>query len=357
MPKKAIHEATTWRLEILDKDGKADKALLPDLAGEQMVALYTDMVKIRKYDEKALNLQRQGRIGTYGSIRGQEAAQAGLAHAIEADDWLIPSFREHGLMILRGIPAHYIYAFWKGDERGSIIPDHVNCLPTSIPVGSQLLHATGVGLALKLKGQRSAAIGFAGDGATSEGDFHEALNFAGVFKTPTVFFIQNNQWAISVPFRQQTAADSIAQRADSYGIPGIQVDGNDVLAVYAASREALERARSGDGPTLIEALTYRMESHTTADDASRYRPDSELEYWRDRDPIDRMNKYLLSKKLWSAAQEEALQREAAALVEDEVAKLEAMPAPKPSDIFDHMYKEMPWNLREQRDALLSEVAR
>jgi pyruvate dehydrogenase E1 component alpha subunit len=357
MPKKAIHEATTWRLEILDKDGKADKALLPDLSGDRMVALYTDMVKIRKYDEKALNLQRQGRIGTYGSIRGQEAAQAGLAHAIESEDWIIPSFREHGLMILRGIPAHYIYAFWKGDERGSIIPDDVNCLPTSIPVGSQLLHATGVGLALKLKGQRSAAIGFAGDGATSEGDFHEALNFAGVFRTPTVFFIQNNQWAISVPFKQQTAAASIAQRADSYGIPGIQVDGNDVLAVYAASKEALERARSGEGPTLIEALTYRMESHTTADDASRYRPDEDLEYWRARDPIDRMHKYLLSRRLWNAGREEALQKEAAALVEEEVAKLEAMAAPNPSDIFDHMYKEMPWNLREQRDALMSEVGR
>ncbi len=357
MPRKLVHEAATYRLEILDKDGVVDKALMPELSGDQLVALYRDMVQIRKYDEKALNLQRQGRINTYGSIRGQEAAQAGIALAMAPQDWLVPSFREHGVMTLRGVPAHLVYAYWKGDERGSVMPEGVNCLPTSVPVGSQLVHAAGVGLAFKLRKEDAVAVGFGGDGSTSEGDFHEALNFAGVYKAPVVFFIQNNQWAISVPFKNQTAAESIAQRAAGYGMPGIQVDGNDALAVYAASREALDRARSGGGPTLIEAHTYRMESHTTADDATRYRPPEELEHWRQRDPIDRMRKLLESRKLWNDAKEQAFLLEAAANVEAEVAALEAMPAPDPADIFNHMYGEIPWNLREQRDALLREVGR
>ncbi len=355
MPRTPIHEATTLRLEILDKDGLADEALMPDLSAGQLQELYRSMVRMRKFDEKALNLQRQGRIGTYGSTRGQEAAQAGLAMAMEPQDWMIPSFREQGVMMARGIPPHLIYAFWKGDERGSVFPEGVRCLPTAIPVASQLLHAVGVGLALKLRDEKAAAVGFAGDGASSEGDFHEALNFAGVFKTRTVFFIQNNGWAISVPFRRQTAAVSIAQRAWGYGIEGIQVDGNDVLAVYAASKEALERARRGDGATLLEAVTYRMESHTTADDATRYRPSEETARWLERDPVDRMRKFLSRKKLWSDKKEEALMEACTAEVEAEVAALDAMPAPDPADIMSHMFQEMPWNLQEQREALAQEL--
>ena len=357
MPKTPIHESTTLRLEVLDKDGTVDVSLMPDLADGQLQELYRSMVRIRKFDEKALNLQRQGRMGTYGSIRGQEAAQAGIAMAMGPKDWLVPSFREQGVMMLRGIPPHLLYAFWKGDERGSVFPEGSRCLPVAIPVASQLLHAAGIGMALKLRNEEAAAVGFAGDGASSEGDFHEALNFAGVFKARTVFFIQNNQWAISVPFRHQTAAASIAQRASSYGIEGIQVDGNDVLAVYAASKEALERARRGEGPTLIEAVTYRMESHTTADDATRYRPPEEVAYWQERDPIDRMRKYLVSKKLWNDKKEQALLESCAVDVEAEVAALEAMPAPDPTDIVSHMFRELPWNLQEQRDALAREVGR
>ena len=357
MPKKVVHEAATYRLEILDRDGKADKALLPELTADQLLWLYGQMVRLRRFDEKALNLQRQGRLGTYASMRGQEAAQVGVSLALAPEDWVVPSFREHGLQILHGYPPHLIYAFWKGDERGSAPPEGIRCLPPSIPVGSQLLHAAGLALSLKLKGEKAVAVGCAGDGASSEGDFHEALNFAGVFGVPAVFLIQNNQWAISVPFKHQTAAETIAQRAHGYGIQGIQVDGNDVLAVYAAAKEALDRARSGGGATLIEALTYRMENHTTADDAVRYRPAEELEYWKARDPIDRMRKFLVGRKLWSDAKEEALLLEAAAWVEGEVAALEAMPAPSPADIFDHMYKEIPWNLRAQREELLGEVGR
>lgn len=357
MPKTPIYEAITMRLEILDKDGKVDASLVPDLTDDQLQELYRSMVRIRKYDEKALNLQRQGRIGTYGSIRGQEAAQAGIAMAMGPKDWLVPSFREQGVMLLRGIPPHLIYAFWKGDERGSVFPEGARCLPVAIPVASQLVHAAGIGMALKLRGEEAASVGFAGDGASSEGDFHEALNFAGVFKARTVFFIQNNQWAISVPFKHQTAAASIAQRASSYGIEGIQVDGNDVLAVYAASKEALERARRGEGPTLIEALTYRMDNHTTADDATRYRAPEEVAYWQERDPVDRMRKFLVSKKLWNDKKEQALLESCAAEVEAAVAALEAMPAPDPTDIVSHMFKELPWNLQEQRDALAGEVGR
>lgn len=357
MPKKPIHEATTWRLEILDKDGKVDKDLMPDLSPAQLVDLYRSMVRMRKFDEKALLLQRQGRMGTWGSLRGQEAAQTGIALAMEAQDWTVPSFREHGVMMLRGVPLHLVYAYWKGDERGSAFPEGVHCLPNSVPVASQFVHAAGLGLAFRLRKEPAVAVGFGGDGSSSEGDFHEALNFAGVFRSQAVFFVQNNQWAISVPFRSQTAAGSIAQRASGYGIEGIQVDGNDVLAVYAASKEALDRARSGGGATLIEAVTYRMESHTTADEASRYRPAEEIAYWQERDPIDRMRAFLRSRKLWDDAKEQALLEEASAWVEKGVETLEAMPAPDPADIFNHMYAEIPANLREQRDALLSEVGR
>ncbi len=357
MPRKIIHQAVTERLEILDRDGRVDKALLPDLSNDQLLTLYRMMIQMRKLDEKALNLQRQGRMGTYASLRGQEACQAGMALALEPQDWLVPSFREHGIMMLRGIPAHLVYAFWKGDERGDLFPEGVNCLPPSIPVGSQLIHAAGVGMALKLRQAAAVAVGFAGDGASSEGDFHEALNFAGVFQAQTVFLIQNNQWAISVPFKRQTAAESIAQKAHAYGIQGIQVDGNDVLAVYAAAKEAADRARSGGGPTLIEALTYRMENHTTADDAIRYRPAEELQFWRERDPIDRMRKFLVSRKLWNDKKEAALAEEAAAAIEAEVERLEAMPAPSPVEMFETMYAQMPWNLQEQRDEMAKEVGR
>lgn len=357
MPKKVLYEAWTERLEILDKDGVVDEPLMPDLSDSKLAGLYRSMVLMRKFDEKALSLQRQGRMGTFGSLRGQEAAQAGLALAMAPQDWLVPSFREHGVMLLRGIPGHLIYAFWKGDERGSLFPEGTRCLPPAIPVASQLPHAVGLGMALDLKNEDAVAVGCAGDGASSEGDFHEALNFAGVFKAKTVFFIQNNQWAISVPFKKQTAAASIAQRSHGYGIAGIQVDGNDVLAVYTASKDALDRARSGGGSTLIEALTYRMESHTTADDAVRYRPKDEVEYWAARDPVARMRTFLVSRKLWNDKKETALIEEVSASVEEDVRRLEAMPPPSPSDMFDSMYAQLPPNLQRQREALLREVLR
>jgi pyruvate dehydrogenase E1 component alpha subunit len=355
MPRTRVYEAVTERLEILDLDGSVDDSLMPELDGDRVVAIYRDMVRMRGFDDKALKLQRQGRMGTWPPIRGQEAVQAGVGHAITDADWLIPAFREHGVMLLKGIPGHLIYAYWAGDERGSCYPEGVRCFPVAVPVGSQWQHGTGVGLSLKLRGEAAAAVAFGGDGSTSEGDFHEALNCAGVFRVPTVFVIQNNQWAISVPLHQQTASQTLAQKAHAYGIPGIQVDGNDVFAVYVATVEALDRARRGDGPTLIEAVTYRLGDHTTADDASRYRSDDEVAAWELRDPITRLRRHLEARALWDAGRESDLEQEVRGWVDEQVLALEAMPPQSHEDLFTHMYAEIPPHVREQMEALAEEV--
>ncbi|HSN53992.1 MAG TPA: pyruvate dehydrogenase (acetyl-transferring) E1 component subunit alpha [Candidatus Sulfomarinibacteraceae bacterium] len=355
MPRTQVYHAVTERLEILDPSGAVDQALMPDLGDEAVQAIYRDMVRMRAMDDKALKLQRQGRMGTWPPIKGQEAVQAGVARAMADEDWLIPAFREHGVMLLRGVPAHLIYAYWAGDERGSCYPEGVRVFPVAVPVGSQWQHGAGVGLSLKLRGERGVAVTFGGDGSTSEGDFHEALNCAGVFQVPAVFVIQNNQWAISVPLHRQTASETLAQKAHAYGVPGIQVDGNDAFAVYAAAAEALERARGGGGPTLIEAVTYRIGDHTTADDASRYRPDEEVAAWQERDPILRLRRYLEGRKLWDEEREQALWEEARAWVDEQVEAMEAMPPQDPADIFTHMYAELPPNLAEQLAELREEV--
>jgi len=347
MPKTQVYHAVTERLEILGPDGTVDKDLLPELGEERVRSMYLDMIRMRAMDDKALKLQRQGRMGTWPPIKGQEAIQAGVAQAMADDDWLIPAFREHGIMWLRGVPAHLIYAYWAGDERGSAFPEGVRVFPVAVPVGSQWQHGTGVGLSLKLRGEDAVAVTFGGDGSTSEGDFHEAMNCAGVFRTPCVFVIQNNQWAISVPLHQQTASETLAQKAHAYGIPGVQVDGNDVFAVYSAAAEAIDNARRGGGPTLIEAVTYRLGDHTTADDASRYREDEEVEAWAERDPIVRLRSFLEQRGWWDADREQAAQSEAQTWVDRMVAEAEAMPPQDAGDIFTHMYAELPPNLAEQ----------
>ena len=355
MPRTRVYEAITERLEILDLEGSVDQALMPSLDDERVLAMYRDMVRMRAFDDKALKLQRQGRMGTWPPIRGQEAVQVGVGYAMTEADWLIPAFREHGVMLLKGVPGHLIYTFWSGDERGSCFPEGVRCFPVAVPVGSQWQHGAGVGLSLKLRGEAAAAVVFGGDGSTSEGDFHEALNCAGVFQVPTVFVIQNNQWAISIPLHRQTASATLAQKAHAYGIPGLQVDGNDVFAVWSASTEALERARSGGGPTLIEAVTYRIGDHTTADDASRYRSDEEVASWRARDPIVRLRRFLEVRGLWDDGREGELDAEAHAWVDEQVHAFEAMPPQSPEDLFTHMYGETPPHLQEQMAALLEEV--
>jgi len=355
MPRTRVYEAITERLEILAPDGSVDQALMPELDDERVLATYRDMVQMRAFDDKALKLQRQGRMGTWPPIRGQEAVQAGVGHAMTEADWLLPAFREHGVMLLKGVPGHLIYAYWAGDERGSCFPEGVRCFPVAVPVGSQWQHGAGVGLSLKLRGEAAAAVTFGGDGSTSEGDFHEALNCAGVFQVPAVFVIQNNQWAISIPLHRQTASATLAQKAHAYGIPGLQVDGNDVFAVWAAATEALERARSGGGPTLIEAVTYRIGDHTTADDATRYRSEEEVASWQARDPIARLRRYLDARGLWDDARETELAEQVHAWVDEQVRALEAMPPQSPEDLFTHMYGETPPHLREQMAALVEEV--
>jgi len=355
MPRTKVYEAVTERLEILDTEGQVDAALMPELDPSRSRDLYRDMVLMRTFDTKALKLQRQGRMGTWPPIKGQEAIQAGVALAMGDNDWLIPAFREHGIMVLRGVPLHLVFAYWAGDERGSSYPEEVRCFPVAVPVGSQWQHGTGVGLSLKLREEDAVAVTFGGDGSTSEGDFHEAVNCAGVFGTKTVFVIQNNQWAISVPLHRQTAAETLAQKAHAYGIPGIQVDGNDVFAVYVAATDAIERTRRGEGPSLIEAVTYRLGDHTTADDASRYRSEEELEEWEGRDPILRLRRYLVEQGLWDDDQETVLLEEAASWVDGQVKALEEMEPQAPEDIFTSMYAALPPHVVEQMQSLLEEV--
>ena len=355
MPRTKVYEAVTERLEILDTEGGVDLALMPEIDPSRIRDLYRDMVLMRTFDTKALKLQRQGRMGTWPPIKGQEAIQAGVALAMGETDWLIPAFREHGIMVLRGVPLHLVFAYWAGDERGSSYPEDVRCFPVAVPVGSQWQHGTGVGLSLKMRDEDAVAVTFGGDGSTSEGDFHEAVNCAGVFGTKTVFVIQNNQWAISVPLHRQTAAETLAQKAHAYGIPGIQVDGNDVFAVYAAATEAIERTRRGEGPSLIEAVTYRLGDHTTADDASRYRPEEELEEWEGRDPILRLRRYLVEQGLWDDDQETVLLEEATSWVDGQVKALEEMEPQAPEEIFTSMYAAMPPHVVEQMQSLLEEV--
>ena len=355
MPRTKVYEAVTERLEILDTEGRVDTALMPEIDPSRIRDLYRDMVLMRTFDTKALKLQRQGRMGTWPPIKGQEAVQTGVAMAMGENDWLIPAFREHGIMVLRGVPLHLVFAYWAGDERGSCYPEDVRCFPVAVPVGSQWQHGAGVGLSLKLRGEDAVAVTFGGDGSTSEGDFHEAVNCAGVFGAKTVFVIQNNQWAISVPLHRQTAAETLAQKAHAYGISGIQVDGNDVFAVYAAATEAIERTRRGDGPCLIEAVTYRLGDHTTADDASRYRPEEELEKWEGRDPILRLRRYLVEQGLWDDDQEAVLLEEATNWVDGQVKALEEMEPQVPEEIFTSMYAAMPPHVVEQMQSLLEEV--
>ncbi len=355
MPRSRVYQAVTERLEILDTEGRVDDALMPELDPSRIRDLYRDMVLMRAFDDKALKLQRQGRMGTWPPIKGQEAVQAGVALAMGDGDWLIPAFREHGVMVLRGVPLHLIYAYWAGDERGSSFPEGVRCFPVAVPVGSQWQHGAGVGLSLKLSGDDAVAVTFGGDGSTSEGDFHEGLNCAAVFDARTVFVIQNNQWAISVPLHQQTKAETLAQKAHAYGMPGIQVDGNDVFAVFVAAHEAVERARRGEGPSLIEAVTYRLGDHTTADDASRYRGDDEVREWEGRDPILRLRRYLERVGLWDDDQETALLEEARSWVDGQVAALEEMEPQAPEEIFSSMYAEMPPHLAEQQKDLSEEI--
>src|SRR2546426_4818836 len=298
MPRTALEPRfQVEHLSILDSEGNLDAALEPKLSDRDLRSLYRAMLLGRRLDERMVRLQRQGRIGTFAPIKGQEASQLGSVAAIRPSDWMVPSFRETASMIWRGWPIEKLLLYFAGYlEGGQPAPDQRD-LPITIPVSTQLPHAVGLAYAAQYREDDVVVMAYFGDGATSEGDFHEALNFAGVWHVPVVFLCQNNQWAISVPLKKQTNSKTIAQKAIAYGFPGIQVDGNDMLAVYAASREAVDRARAGEGPTLIECVTYRLGGHTTADDPTKYRSTEEVAEWERRDPLTRFRAYLEKKDL------------------------------------------------------------
>jgi pyruvate dehydrogenase E1 component alpha subunit len=329
-------------------------ATLPKFAAEpaELVKLYRAMVLTRAFDAKAIALQRTGRLGTYASSLGQEAVAVGLASAMRPEDVLVPSFREHGAQLWRGTTLLELLLYWGGDERGNVFGGPTQDFPVNVPVGSHAPHAVGVALAFKLRREKRAAVCVFGDGASSKGDVAEALNIAGVWKLPVVFVINNNGWAISMPVARQTAAPTLAHKAIAAGITGERVDGNDVIAVRDTVERALARARGGAGPTLIEAVTYRLGDHTTADDASRYRDDAEVSaHWTD-EPIARLRRYLTKIGAWRKESEEHLLAEIGRTIEEAVAQYLATAAQPFATIFDFTYAALPKDLAEQRAAAL-----
>ena len=347
----------TARFEIpfiryLDASGRlcgAPPALARDL--DKLRGIYRVMVLTRTFDAKAVALQRTGRLGTYASSLGQEAVAVSVGAAMRPEDVLLPFYRDVGAQLRRGVGMVDILLYWGGDERGMNFRGPREDFPICVPVGSQVPHAVGVATAFKLRRERRVAVCTMGDGATSKGDFYEAINLAGVWKLPVVFVVNNNRWAISVPLKLQTAAETLAQKAIAAGFPGERVDGNDAIAVGERVETALERARSGAGPTLIEALTYRLSDHTTADDASRYRPAEEVERYRAEEPLTRLRQFLIDRGAWTQDQEKALLAECAARVDEAVETYLATPPEAPEAMFDHLYATLPAALRGQREEL------
>lgn len=345
------HPLKRKMFQILKPDGTLQPDFKPPISDQDAFHLYQKMVFIRLADQKALMLQRQGRMGTYAPVWGQEASQVGSACVLQKGDWVFPAFRELGAALMMGIPLQTLYLYWMGFEEGSRAPEGIQVMPVSIPVGTHPLHAVGTAWAAKIRRDKIVTVAYFGDGATSKGDFHEAMNFAGVFKVPTLFFCQNNQFAISVPRKMQTASETIAQKAIAYGVDGIQADGNDLFAVYAVTKEAVDKARSGGGSTLIEAVTYRFGPHTTADDPTKYRKEDEIEPWKPLDPLVRMRLYLKERGQWDEEVEQRLTEEAQKEIDQAVKDAEKVPIPGVEDIFKYVYAEMTPQLREQLEYL------
>jgi pyruvate dehydrogenase E1 component alpha subunit len=353
MPRTIIEpQFTIEHLSILDADGNLDSALDPAIAPEELKRLHRAMLLARRFDERMLRLQRQGRIGTFAPIKGQEAAQLGSVAALRRTDWMVPSFRETASMLWRGWPMEKMLLFFAGYLEGGRPADDQHDLPVCIPVATQLPHAVGLAYAAQYRGDEVVVMVYCGDGATSEGDFHEAMNFAGVWHVPVVFVVQNNQWAISIPLKKQTHSRTIAQKALAYGFPGIQVDGNDILAVHAASREAVERARHGEGPTLVECVTYRLGVHTTSDDPTKYRSTEEVEAWERKDPLTRFGAYLQKRSLLEPGLEAQIDEE----IGRAVRAFEATAAADPLTMFDHAYGRTPAALEAQRAEMRARLA-
>lgn len=346
-------------LQIMDENGLVNH-LDPHIPEADLVKLYRTMVQVRLVDERGQMLQRQGRIAFYISSRGEEATHVGSCYALESQDWIFPQYREPGAAFLRGfsIQRFMDQLFGNCDDgtKGRQMPNHygdpdINYVQISSPLGTQIPQAAGAAYAAKIKGDPVVALTYFGEGTTSEGDFHMGLNFAAVYKAPCIFFCRNNGYAISTPLRWQTASETFAIKAMAYGMPGVRVDGNDILAVYVATREARERAMRGEGPTLIEAVTYRRGAHSTSDDPSGYRTREEEEAWDARCPIHRLRLHLVQKGWWDDAREEELQSTLKETISQAAKQAEARPLPATDTLFDDVYAELPWHLEEQREEL------
>lgn len=336
------------RLEVMDPKGNiVNDKWMPDLSDEKVIDAYKKMLYARIADGKAVSYQRQGRMYTLPSNMGQEAAAVGSAMALEKSDWLVPAFRELGAWLHHGYTMLQYFLYFGGSEEGSRFTEDVRMLPSSVPISSQLPHAVGVGHSIVLKGGKEVVITYFGDGGTSQGDFNESMNWASVFNCPVIFFCNNNGYAISLPRSKQTKAATLAQKAVAYDIPGIQVDGNDFFAVYAATAEAVAHARSGKGPVMIEAVTYRRGAHTTSDDPSRYRTSEEETEWEAKDPLLRFKSYLEGKGLWDDEKEAEYSEEAKVNIEKQFSEFEARGNTPIEETFSYMYKDMPDSLKRQ----------
>jgi len=347
-------------LRVLRDDGSVDPASDPLLSAETVLRAYREMRRLRLLDARMITLQRQGRVGFYGAAQGQEAVPIGVGLALDAGDWVFPALREQGVMLVRGFPLAAFVAQVFGNEadilRGRQMPSHqsgraVNQVSWSSCTGPQLPQAVGAAWAMRARKSSAVALAFCGDGATSQPDFHTAMNAASLWSVPCVIVCQNNHWSISVPIERQTASRTIAIKARAYGIPGRRVDGNDLLATVAVVREAIARARSGGGPTLIEAVTYRMGPHSTSDDPARYRSESEVAAWARKDPLDRLRRHLVVTGLLTDADDRALEADLTAEIAAAVNQVETMSQPERASLVTDVYAEPPWHLREQREEL------
>ncbi len=341
--------------QVLDAQGQLIGEM-PDISDDELRHMYRQMLTARLYDERAVRLQRQGRLGTYAPSSGQEAAQVGSSSAILKTDWIYSSYRELPALFVHGMPMERTLSYTMGHVRGGYVPEDVNAFPVQIIIAGQTLHAVGGAWASQYLNDGRISICYLGDGATSQGDFHESLNFASVFKLPVVFFVQNNGFAISMPRHRQSRSATLAQKALAYGMPGILVDGNDILAVYQVTREAAKRARSGEGPVLIEAVTFRQGAHTTSDDPTRYRSFDEVQAWLTKDPITRFKHFLISRGLWDEEQEEEAVRISKSRIAEAVETAERGPKGTLIEAIDLVYAKTPANLNELREKLESPKA-
>ncbi|MEQ8276713.1 MAG: thiamine pyrophosphate-dependent enzyme [Deltaproteobacteria bacterium] len=348
--------------QVIGPDGK-QVGVLPDVDVDTMLRMYRYMLLIRLLDERMMILQRQGRIGFYGACTGQEAPPVGTAAALHATDWIFPGLREGVAMLYRGYPLEpYVCQVFGNDGdvlKGRQMPSHyadksVHQVSWSSVIGPQITQAVGAAMGAKIKKDDTVTVGFMGDGATSSADFHTGLNFAGVYQAPCILICQNNHWSISVPTKQQTSARTIAEKAIAYGVPYARVDGNDILAVYGAVREAADRARRGEGPAFLEMLTYRIGAHSSSDDPRVYRDEAEVEVWKERDPLQRYKAYLVDKGLWSDDRDEDARKSLNEEIVSTVDRAEARPAPTQATLFEDVYATPPWHLEEQRRSVLGE---